>query len=123
MPRRWPSITSRIRPVALVRLLGQELLGRGEDRFRVRLHLDLRHRFHGHRHALPRVQVLLRRHVERHQLERQPAAILHHRKDHRAAALHHPRAAQAVYDDRFVRTGLAEQLGERHQNEQQDQDA
>ena len=37
---------------ALLRRLGQELLGGGLDRLRVGLHLDLRHRFDGHRHAL-----------------------------------------------------------------------
>ena len=56
--------------LALLRRLGQELLGRGQDRFRIRLHLDLRDRLDRHRHALLRVQILLRRDVERHQFER-----------------------------------------------------
>ncbi len=54
----------------------QELLGRGFDGFRIRLHLDLRDRFHRHRHALFGIEILLRRDVERHQLERQLAITL-----------------------------------------------
>ncbi len=71
MPRRWPSITSRIKPFALLRRLGEELLGRSPDGFRIRLHLDLRHGLHRDRHALLGVEVLLRRNVERHQFQRQ----------------------------------------------------
>ena len=39
-------------PLALLVALGEELLRGGEDRLRVRLDLDLRHRLHGDRHAL-----------------------------------------------------------------------
>ena len=53
--------------------LGQKLFGRGDDRFRIGLHLDLRHRFHRHRDALHGVEILLRSDVERHQLQRQLA--------------------------------------------------
>ena len=56
-------------PFTLLRRLRQELFGRGADRFVVRLDLDLRDRFNGHGDALLRVQALLRRDVERHQLE------------------------------------------------------
>ncbi len=57
--------------LALVIGLGEELLGRGQNRFRVGLHLDLRHGFHRHGDALLGVQILLRRYVERHQFERE----------------------------------------------------
>ena len=111
-------------PFALVGRLGQELLGRRLDRLRIGLHLDLRDRFDGHRHALLRVEVLHRRHVERHQLQRQLPARFDHREDHRAVALDHARAAEAVDDERLVRPGLAiergqnareQDHGERHQ--------
>src|SRR5208283_996765 len=108
-------------PFAFLRLLGEELFRRGQDRFRIGLHLDLRHRFHRYGHTLPRIEVLLRRHVKRHQLQRQTARGLHHRKNKGATALYHARAAQAVDDDGFVRTGFAEHLGKRRQNEQYDQ--
>ena len=68
--------------LALRRRLGQELLGGGEDRLVVALHLDLGDRFDGHRDALLRVEILLRRDVERHQLERQRLEALDHREDH-----------------------------------------
>ena len=56
---------------ALLRRLGQKLFSRGLDRFRIGLDLDLRHRFDGDGDALSRVEILLRRHIERHQLKRQ----------------------------------------------------
>ena len=59
---------------ALLGRLGEKLLGRGENRLGIGLHLDLRHGFHRDRDALAGVEVLLRRDVERHQLERQPTA-------------------------------------------------
>jgi hypothetical protein len=45
------------------------LLGRRQYRFSIRLDLNLRNRFDSHRDALLGVQILLRRHVERHQFE------------------------------------------------------
>ena len=55
---------------ALLVGLGEELLGRGEDRFRIGLHLDLRDGLHGDGDALLGVEILLRRDVERHEFER-----------------------------------------------------
>ena len=98
--------------LALLGRLGQELLGRGLDRLHVRLDLDLRDRLDRHRDALLGVEVLHRRDVERHQLERQLVARLDHRKDDRAVPLHDPRAAEAVDDQRLVRTGLPVQRRE-----------
>src|SRR6266705_3539841 len=91
IPRRWPSITRRIKVqlsveqivkepemafhhqanqgLPLFRPLGKKLLGSRQDRLFVGLHLDLRHRFHRDGDALLRVEVLLRCDVERHQLE------------------------------------------------------
>ena len=92
---------------ALLGALGQKLLGRGADGHRIRLHLELRHRFHGDRNALVGIQALLRRHVKRHQFEGEILALLHHRKDDRAAALDDARAAEAVNDQGFVRTRFA----------------
>ena len=119
MPRRWPSITRRIRPSRSCGDLGEELLGRGLDRFRIGLDLDLRDRFHRHGDALLGVEILLRRDVERHQLERKQAAILHHGEDHGAAAFDDARAAEAINHQRFMRAGLAVQLGE-HGHQKQD---
>ena len=78
---------------ALRRRLGQELLGRRLDRLAVGLHLDLRDRLDRHGDALLRVEVLLRRDVEGHQLERQLAAALEHREDDRAVPLDDARPA------------------------------
>src|SRR5712692_9906530 len=52
---------------AQVRRLGQKLFGGGADRLWVRLHFDLRHCFHGYRHALHGVKILLGCDVEGHQ--------------------------------------------------------
>jgi hypothetical protein len=87
--------------------LGQKLLGCGEDRFFVGLHLDLSHGFDSDRYALLGVEVLLGRDVERHQFERKTFGIFDHRKDDRAVALNHARSAKAVDDQRFVWSGLA----------------
>ena len=84
--------------LALVWFLAQELFRSGEDRFLVGFDLDLRHRFHGDGDALLRVQVLLRRHVEGHQLERQIPAGLHHRKNEGASSAVDLRASHAVSD-------------------------
>jgi hypothetical protein len=97
---------------ALLIGFGEELLGCGQNRFLVRLHLDLRDRFDRHGDALLRVEVLLRRHVKRHQFEREVAAVLDHRKDDRAVPLHHARAAKAVNDQRFMRARLAVKTGQ-----------
>ena len=53
---------------ALVGRLGQELLGRGEDRLLVRANFDLGHSFHGDGDALLGVEILLGRDVEAHEL-------------------------------------------------------
>ena len=49
--------------------LSEELLGGSYDRLRIGLHLDLRHSLDRDRDTLHRVQVLLRRDVEGHQLQ------------------------------------------------------
>ena len=59
---------------ALVGRLGEKLLGGGENRLGIGLHFDLRYGFDGDRDTLAGVQVLFRRDVKRHQLERQSAA-------------------------------------------------
>ncbi len=51
--------------LALVQILGEELLGGGANADRVALHLDLRDRLDVHRDALVGVEILLRRDVER----------------------------------------------------------
>ena len=107
--------------LALLRRLGQELLRRGQNRRLVAAHLDLGHRLDGHRNALLGVEVLLRSHVEAHQLQAQLAAILHHGKDHRAVALDDPRAAESKDNQCLVGTGLAVHLGDYAQNHDQRQ--
>ena len=102
---------------ALLVGLGQELLRRGEDRLDVRLHLDLRDGFDGHRDALLGVEILLRRHVERHQFERKFAADLHHRPYDGAVAFDHPRSADAVNDERLMRACLAIEPGQKTEQE------
>ena len=92
---------------ALVRILGQELLGSSEDADRIGLHLDLGHSLDIHRHTLARVEILLGRDVEAHQFKRQLAAGLDHRPDHTAGALDHLGAAEPVDDERLVRPDLA----------------
>src|SRR6185437_14457822 len=104
---------------ALLRRLVQELLGRGHDALLVGSHLDLRHSFHRHRHALPRIKILLRRHVEAHQLQREGARMLHHRINERAMADDYPRSTQAVANDRLIRPSLAIHARQRaHDHEQ-----
>ncbi len=95
----------------VLRRLGEELLGRGQDRFRIGLHLDLRHCLHGDGNALLGVQVLLRSNIEGHQLQRQLTAVFHHGKDDRAVSLYDPRAAKSVHDQGLVRPGLAIEPG------------
>ena len=120
MPRRWPSITSRIRPSRCCGAF-EELLGRGQNRGLIAAHLDLRHSFNGHRHALLGVEILLRSHVEAHQFEAQLAAVLHHGKDHRAVALDDPRAAKSIDNQCLVGPGLAIHPGQQAQNNDQRQ--
>jgi hypothetical protein len=93
--------------LALLLRLGQKLLRRGQNRRLVAAHLDLRHRFHRHRHALPGVEVLLRRHVEAHQFQAQLAAVFHHGPDDRAVTLDDARAAEPVYDQGLVGPSFA----------------
>ena len=87
---------------ALLIGLGQELLGRGEDRFFVGLHLDLSDGLDGDGDALLGVEILLRSDVERHQFERKILAVFDHRKDDRAVSLDHAGSAKAVNDQRFM---------------------
>ena len=65
---------------ALRRRLGEELLGGGEDGFAVGADLDLRDGFDGDGDALLGVEVLLRRDVEGHQLQRELAAAFDDRE-------------------------------------------
>ena len=105
---------------ALLIGLGQELLRRGQDGLHVRLHLDLRHGLDRDRDALLGVEILLRGHVERHQFERKLAADLDHGKHDRAVSFHDARAAKAVDDQRFVRTGFAIQPGQNTHDQKDD---
>ena len=107
--------------LTLIGRLGEELLRRGVNRLEIRLHFDLRHRFDGHRDALFGVEVLHRRHVERHQLERELTDGFDHRKDHRAVAFHDARAAKPVDDERFVRSCLAIERGEKGAQQRHDE--
>ena len=102
--------------LALVWSLGQELFCRGENRLLIGANLDLRDGFDGDGDALPGVEILLWRDVEAHQLEREFAAMFHHRKDHGAVPLDDARTAKTVDDERLIGAGLAKHL--RHENRQ-----
>ena len=97
----------------------KELLGRRLDRLAVGLDLDLRDRFDRDSDALLRVEVLLGRDVEGHELERKLAAALDHRKNDRAVPLDDPRPAEPVHDERLVGPRLPEHLGQQDQDEQE----
>src|SRR5207253_9345180 len=107
--------------LALLGRLGEKLFGGGLDRFGIRFDLDLRDGFDGYRDTLFRIEVLLGRDVERHQLQREQAAILHHRENHGAAPLDDAGAAETIYHESLMRPGLAVQPGEHghQQNESQ----
>ncbi len=127
MPRRWPSITSRIIALAVLRRLAQELLGGGQDALAVRAHLELRHRLHLHRDALIGIEILLRRDIERHQLQREQLRFLHERDDQRAAARQDALATRAIDDQRLVWANLAihapiQVEDEQHRNHRKDDD-
>ncbi len=92
---------------ALLIGLGEELLGRGEDGFLVGLHLNLGDSLDGNGDALLSVEVLLRGHVERHQLQRKVLAVFDHREDDGAVSLDHSSPAKAVNNQRFMRSRFA----------------
>ena len=96
----------------VLRRLGEELLRRSQDGFRIGLHLDLRDRLDGDGNALFGVEVLLRSDIERHQLERELAAGLDHGEDDRAVSLYHAGAAKSVDHQDLIRSRLAIQSGE-----------
>ncbi len=98
-------------PFAFVRRLGQELLGGGLNRDRVRLHFDLGHGFYRHRDALIGVKVLLRSHVERHQLQRKDLAALDHRDNDPAATFDNACPTESIDQQRLVRSNFAIQAG------------
>src|SRR5882762_1110244 len=87
---------------ALLWPLGEELLGSRQDRFFVVLHLDLCHGFDGYGDTLLRVQTLLRGDVERHQLQREIPAGLHHRKNQGAFSAVDFRPSHAVPDQSLI---------------------
>ena len=124
MPRRWPSITRRIRPSRCCGRLGKELFGGGENGLFVILHFDLRDGFDGDRDALIGIEALLRSDVEGHQLQREIPAGLHHRKNNGASSRVNIGSADAVDDERFVWPGFAIHSGDdRHEHqEHHDQD-
>ncbi len=103
---------------ALLVSLGQELLGCRQDGLPVGLHFDLRDSLDSHRYALFGVQILLRRHVERHQFQRKVPANLHHRKHQRAMPLHNPRPAESIHDECFVGSSFAIEPGQHAGQEQ-----
>jgi len=87
---------------ALLIGFGEELLGRGEDGFLVRLYLDLGDGLDRDGDALLGVEILLRGDVERHELERKALAVFDHREDDRAVSLNHAGSAKAVNNQRFI---------------------
>ncbi len=100
----------------------EELLGRRQDTDRVRLHLDLGHGLDVHGDALIGVQVLRRRDIKAHQLQRELAALLDHRPDDLTASLDDLRPAEAVDDERLVRADLAVEPGDERRDQQENDD-
>ena len=94
---------------ALVVGLGEKLLGGGADGFVIATHFDLRHGFHGDRDTLFGIEILLRRHVERHELQGKFFIGFNHRHNYRAAANDGAGAAQAIYNQRLMRSRLAKE--------------
>ena len=73
--------------------LGQKLFGSRLYRLRIAFDFNLSDRFNRHRNTLLRVQVLLRRDIERHQLQRELAEAFDHRNDDCSASLYNSRSA------------------------------
>src|SRR5262249_52225664 len=94
----------------LLRRLGQELLSGSLDGYLVRLDFNLGHGFHAYRHALLGVEILLRRYVKAHQLQRQQPAALDHGKNE-SATLNHLRPPDAISDQRLIGPDLAIETG------------
>ena len=96
---------------------------------RIGADLDLRDGFDRDGDALLGVEVLLRRDVEGHQLERELLAALDHGEDDRARSLDDARAAKAIDDDGLVGSSLAKHLrnaghdDEKNDNSQSDEDS
>src|SRR5262249_11891535 len=107
---------------ALCGTFREELLGSGLNRFRIGLYLDLRNGLYCYCDTLARIEILLRRNVERHQLERKAAARLDHRENHRSMTFDDARAAKAIHDKRLMRSRLPVQFCEYRHQEQNGQD-
>jgi len=97
---------------ALVGRLRQKLLGGGKDRLVIRAHLDLRDCLDRHGHALLGVEILLRRDVKAHQLQRELAIGFNDGEYDRAATLDDARVTKSIDDNCLVRSCLAKHSGE-----------
>ncbi len=107
----------------LVEGLAQELLGGRADAGVVVAHLELRNGLDPHRDTLIRVEILLRRDVERHQLQREPLRPLDDREDERAAADDDARQLGATVDDqRLVRPDFDITRGQRRDQQDHEHD-
>src|SRR5207248_9038476 len=95
--------------LAFLLRFGQELLGRGANTLRIGLDLDLRHRLDGDGDALRGVQLLLGRHVKRHQLERELLETLKQWPDDAPAAGHDVCATPTVDNQGAVRSHAAKE--------------
>src|SRR6266436_5464154 len=105
--------------LALFRPLGEKLLGSRQDGLFVVLHLDLRYGFDRYGDALLRIQTLLRRDVERHQLQREVPAGLHHRKNQCAFSAVGLRPSHSESDQSLIRSDFSVHLGD-HDHDHQD---
>src|SRR5439155_20127278 len=102
---------------ALLVSLGKELFRRSQNGLHVGFHFDLRHGFDGDRHALLGVEVLLRRDIKRHQLQRKSTANLNHRKHDGAVSFHDSGSAEPVNYQCFMWSSLAVQACQRAHQE------
>src|SRR5262249_41684176 len=99
-------------PFALRRGLRQKLLGSSQYRLLIRTYLNLRNGFDSDCYALLGIEILLRSHIKRHQLQRKLTAVLDHRKDNCAVALDYARTAKSIDNERLVRARFAKHLGQ-----------
>ena len=93
----------------VVTALGEELLGCGDDRFRVALNFDLGDRFHSVGDALAGLDILSGGNVKTHEFEGEFPGGLKHGEDNRAPTFDNAGTAEAADNQGLVWSRFAEQ--------------